>query len=130
MENITRELTLANGLIITFTSQSHRYFGDYYRVKLGITSTVPVLAEYFVVPGEFTQARALLGAEVEYRREIEQMGVPSTEIERAVKRLIDDFVAHSVPYFSAPDFAGKMVAAEFRKAQRKQGKAFVSCFHP
>jgi hypothetical protein len=129
MENITRDLLLANGLTITFTSKSHRYFGDYYRVKLVITSTVPVLVEYFAVPEEYTKAIALLGEEVEYRRVIEQMGVPSTEIERALQRLIDDFIEHSSPYFSAPDFAGKMVAAEFRKALKNSGKAIKTSFH-
>jgi hypothetical protein len=129
MQNITRDLTLVNGLIITFKSQSHRYFGDYYRVKLVITSIVPVLAEYFIVPEEYEQARELLGEEFEYRREIENMGVPSTEIERTVQRLIDDFIEHSVPYFSADDFPGKMIAAEFRKALKNTGKSFMSRFH-
>jgi hypothetical protein len=130
MENISRELTLANGLVITFASQSHRYFGDYYRVKLSIRSTVPILPEYFSMHEEFTRVRALLGEKVEYRRDIEQMGVPSTEIDRAVTRLIDDFITHSVPYFSAADFAGKMVTAEFRKASKNLSKATLSHFQP
>ena len=130
MEHFTRDLTLANGLIVTFTSQSQRYFGDYYRVKLVIRTKTPVLAGYFDTPEEFAQACALLGEEVEYHREIEQMGIPSTEIERAVTRIIDDFIAHSGSYFSERDFPRKMVVAEFRRAINKQSRSSVPRFQP
>ena len=128
MENITRELTLANGLVMFFSSQSQRYFGDYYRVKLVIRATIPVLPEYFEEPGAFDQACALLGTEVKYRRELERMGIPSTEIDRTVTRLIDDFILNSGSYFSARDFPRKMVVAETGKVLKKTGRVPPSRF--
>ena len=119
MGNLVRERLLPNGLTVSFYDQTRRYFGDFYLVKLEIVCKVPVIADYFGENGEFSTAKSLLGDEVVYRRAVEQMGVPSTEIERAVNRLMADFETHSLPYFAAPAFPQKLVCAELKKHAKK-----------
>jgi len=119
MGNLVRERLLPNGLTVSFYDQTRRYFGDFYLVTLEIVCKVPVIADYFGENGEFSTAKSLLGDEVVYRRTVEQMGVPSTEIERAVNRLMADFETHSLPYFAAPAFPQKLVCAELKKHAKK-----------
>lgn len=119
MDTFIRDIPLPNGLTVSFSNQTRRYFGDYYLVMLEIVCRVPVIAEYFEEEGEFDEARSLLGDEVVYRRGVEQMGVPSTGIERVLDRLMADFEKHSLPYFAAPAFPQKLVTAELKKRKRK-----------
>jgi hypothetical protein len=119
MGNLVRECLLPNGLTVSFYDLTRRYFGDFYLVKLEIVCKVPVIADYFGENGEFNAARSLLGEEVVYRRNVEQMGVPSTEIERVANRLMADFETHSFPYFAAPAFPQRLVCAELKKKLKK-----------
>lgn len=118
MDNHIRDIPLPTGLTVSFYDQTRRYFGDYYLVKLEIVCKVPVLAGYFTEQGEYDEARSLLGAEVVYHRCVEQMGVPSTEIERVLNRLMAEFEKNSLPYFAAPAFPGKLLSAELRKIRK------------
>lgn len=122
MTTLVREQTLPNGLTVSFYDQTRRYFGDYHLVKLEIVCNVPVIEEYFTGEDESREARALLGETVVYRRNVEQMGVPSTEIERVRGRLVADFEEHSLPYFAAPAFPQKLVAAELKKIKHKMNR--------
>lgn len=128
MDNPIRDIPLPTGLTVSFHDQTSRYFGDYYLVKLEIVCKVPVLAGYFTEQGEYDEAGSLLGDEVVYRRSMEQMGVPSTEIERVLNRLMADFEKNSLPYFAAPAFPGKVVCAELRKIRKKKGRPPVPGF--
>jgi hypothetical protein len=119
MATLVREAPLPNGLTVLFYDRTRRYFGDFYLVKLEIVCNIPIIREYFAGEDELREARALLGEKVVYRREIEQMGVPSTEIGRVRDRLAADFEKHSIPYFAAPAFPQKLVAAELRKMKKK-----------
>lgn len=130
MDDHIRDIPLPNGLTVSFYDQTRRYFGDYYLVRLEIVCKVPVLAEYFTEPGEYGEARSLLGDEVTYRRGVEQMGVPSTEIERVRDRLMADFEKHSLPYFSAPLFPRKVVGAELGKIRKKMQRLTPPRFQP
>lgn len=122
MEQLIREESLTNGLTIRFINRTRHYYGDFYRVVVEITCRIPVDATYLHDPEELAAARAALGDIVLYRRCLEKMGVPSTETDRVVVRLIEDFVAHSQPYFSADLFPEKFIRAELRKLQRKQDR--------
>ena len=119
MENFIREIPLANGLTVSFFQQARRYFGDYHLVKLEIVCKVPVIADYFSNKGEFAAARSLLGEEVVHRRCVEQMGVPSAEVERVLNRLTADFEKTSLPYVGFPAFPRKLVVAELEKLRKK-----------
>ncbi len=129
MGNLVRERLLPNGLTVSFYDQTRRYFGDFYLVKLEIVCKVPVVADLFGGTGEFNEARSLLGDDVVYRRSVEQMGVPSTEIERVVNRLMADFETHSLPYFAAPAFPQKLVCAELKKKLKKPQHMPMTRFH-
>ena len=120
MNNLIRELSLPNGLSLSFINHTHHYFGDIYRVKMEILCNVPVLIGYFQTSQAFEEARALLGDTVVYSRIVEQMGVPSTEIERVLNRLMTNFMEHSHPYFASALFPKKLVLAELNKVKRKE----------
>ncbi len=114
-----REHQLPNGLTVTFLDRTRRYYGDFYLVKLEIVCHVPIVPAHFQTEEEYSQALSLLGDEVVYRRTVEQMGVPSTEIERVTGRLMSDFEEHSLPYFSTATFPRKLVVAELGKMKKK-----------
>ncbi len=120
-----RERPLPNGLTVSYYDQSRCYFGDYYLVKLEIVCDVPVVQEYFTEEDDFREAKALLGEKSRYHRNVEQMGVPSTEIERVRNRLVADFEEHSLPYFAAPEFPRKLVNAELKKMKKKMNRLSI-----
>ncbi|MCM2357248.1 MAG: hypothetical protein NDI77_03810 [Geobacteraceae bacterium] len=130
MDDFIRDIPLPNGLTISFSNQSRRYFGDYYHVKLEILCKVPVTAALFKEADEYAEARALLGDEVVYRRSVEQMGVPSTGIELVLERLMADFEKHSLPYFATPGFPQKLVSAELKKRKGKLQRVPAPCPRP
>lgn len=115
-------MQLGNGLKIEIHDQTQLYYGDFYKVKLEIVCEALVLEEYFADKAEFSMAARLLGERVFYRRVLDQMGVPSTEIERVRERLMANFRDHSLPYFEKPGFPRKLVVAELKKMVDKQGK--------
>lgn len=119
METLIRKLLLENGLVIFIYDHTVRYYGDFYRVKMEIACDVPLIREYFANESEFAQARRILGESASYRRFVEQMGVPSTGIERVREIQINNFIDHSLPYFSSANFPRKFVLSQLRKAKDK-----------
>jgi len=122
MAVLVKEISLPNGLIVSFHDHTRRYFGDYYLVQLEIVCDVPISSESVTTEDQLREARALLGEKVVYRRRVEQMGVPSTEIERVRNRLVEDFACHSLPYFADPGFPRKLVTAELNKIKNKMNR--------
>jgi hypothetical protein len=119
MDNLCREIKLANGLVIKFFAGSRRYFGDFHHVTLEISCEVPITAELFEDTAVFLKAIKVFGNQLVYRRHVEQAGVPSAEIVSAVDILIANFLAHSSAYVSSPAFPQKLAAAELSKLQKK-----------
>jgi hypothetical protein len=119
------EFSLPNGLTIVFIDHSRQYFGDIYRVKLEIVCRVPILEQYFTDPQEFIQAGAILGNTVVYRRMEEQMGVPSSDIEMVLQKLIKNFTDHSLIYFKTDTFPRKIILSEMSKIN-KRGRGQLS----
>ena len=122
MDRITRELPLANGLVVQFIDHTVRYYGDFYRVRLEVRCSVPLTADLFPDIDEFSNAKSILGDSVTYSRSLERMGVPSTEIARVIDNLIADFAGHSGPYFASSDFPKKLVLSEFKKLGLAKGR--------
>lgn len=116
------EISLPNGLFVRFIDHTRQYYGDYYLVKLEIICETPVRSDYFGEQADFEEALRLLGAKAIYRKELEQMGVPATEIDRVRERLIENFREHSLPYFAREDFPSKLVLGELEKLRKKQGR--------
>ncbi|HET6420306.1 MAG TPA: hypothetical protein VFG19_09130 [Geobacteraceae bacterium] len=119
METLIKKIPLKNGLIISIYDHTVRYYGDFYLVKIEIVCEIPLRREYFENENEYDQAWRILGENACYRRFMEQMGVPSTGIERAREIIIKNFVDHSLPYFSSENFPGKFVLSQYRKARNK-----------
>jgi hypothetical protein len=126
MDRTSRELLLANGLVVRFVDRTVRYYGDFYRVQLEVRCSVPLTVDLFPGMDEFSAAKAILGDEVTYCRTLDRMGVPSTEIDRVIDTLIADFSEHSGPYFAAREFPKKLVHAELKKTGRAKGTVCLS----
>jgi hypothetical protein len=122
MDTLIKKILLENGLTVLILDHTRRYYGDFYVVKIEIFCEVPVCEEFFTNNDDFTQARKLIGETVEYRRYVEQMGVPSTGIERAREQIVENFENHSLPYFSSAFFPQKLVLSHYTKAKKKLGR--------
>ena len=116
---LAREVPLENGLTVCFYHHNHRYFGDYHRIKLEIICEIPVREEYFSNPDEFAEARAILGRNAFFRRELELMGIPTAEVDQTLEKTMDNFSNHSFSYLASPLFPRKMVLSELEGARRK-----------
>ena len=113
---LARQVPLENGLTVSFYHHSHRYFGDYHRVRVEIICEVPVMEEYFSDPAAFAEARSFLGRNVFFRRNLELMGIPTAELENSLEKTIDNFSEHSLSYLASPMFPRRMVLAELAGA--------------
>jgi hypothetical protein len=117
---LAREIPLENGLTVSFYHHTHRYFGDYHRIKVEIICEVPLLEEYFASREEFAEAKAALGDKAVFRRNMELMGISSADVEPTLEGVIDNFSSHSLAYLASPSFPRKMVLAELSGAGRKK----------
>jgi hypothetical protein len=121
MDKLIKKIPLENGLIIYMYDHTRRYYGDFYRVKIEIVFEIPLTREYFENENEYVDAQKILGKSVSYRRFVEQMGVPSTGIERVQELLIQNFKENSIPYFSSFDFPRKFVLSHYDKSKKRFG---------
>lgn len=121
---LAREISLENGLTVSFYHHTHRYFGDYHRIKVEIICEVPLLEEYFTNSAEFAEASVSLGSKAVFRRNLELMGVSSADIEQSLERVIANFSSHSLSYLASPLFPRKLVLAELSAAGQKILKAY------
>ncbi len=112
---------LANGLEISFSDQTNRYFGDYHRVC--VVATISYLLDRLPDETLRLQATALLGEQLKVEKSFERMGVPSAELEKTRNVLIDDFMRHAAAYLSRPNYPCLLVAAELRKP--RSGRLYV-----
>jgi hypothetical protein len=124
MKNIIREIPLANGLTVQFSDATRRYFGDYHQVRVEISCEVPLTALLFDDPEECAAARKLLGDKVCYLKKIEQQGVPTLATADAVQNVIQQFIDHSLSYFSSPAFPRRFVQSELNRVRTK-ARSFV-----
>jgi hypothetical protein len=123
MDTLIKKIPLANGLTVFILDHTRRYYGDFYVVKIEIFCEVPLREDFFAGKDDFIQARKLIGDKAEYRRFVEQMGVPSTGIERAREQFIENFENHSLPYFSTEHFPQKLVLSHYTKAKQRLGRS-------
>jgi hypothetical protein len=119
MDILVKKIPLGNGLVIFIYDHTYRYYGDFHLVKMEIVCKVPLRQEYFENESEYAHARQILGESASYRRFVEQMGVPSTGIERVREIQINNFVTHSLPYFSSANFPRKFVLSQYKKARSR-----------
>ena len=122
MTDPIREIKMRNGYFIRFFDHTRRYYGDFYLVKLEICAEFPLRQEYFDDIPTAEDAKSIFGDWVTYRRFIEQMGIPSTEIERVRNNIISHFEAHSLPYLESFEFPARMIRVEYEKTKKREGR--------
>ena len=123
MLSLNGKTSLANGVTISINDQTRQYYGDFYLVKLEVVCTV-------AVPDDDGSAPDILPEKsVTYRRFLEQMGVPSTELTRVKERLLSHFAIHSLSYLAAQNFPAKLVASELTKARKRLGQHLTGKFN-
>lgn len=109
-----KQIILENGIEIIAKDLSRVYFGDYYLVRLEIICRFldAALLTEGTTPGK-------MDTSPEYRRVIEKMGVPSTELETAKEAMLSDFLKNASDYLSAPDFPARLAAVARSKNRKK-----------
>ncbi len=121
---LAREIPLENGLTVCFYQHTHRYFGDYHRIRVEIVCEVPVRKEFFDNHVEFADARALLGQAAVFRRDTEMMGISSSDVESSLERTIENFMKHSISYIASPLFPKKVILAELAGARKQPSRVY------
>ncbi len=121
---LAREIPLENGLTVRFYHHTHRYFGDYHRIKMEILCEIPVREDFFDNCDEFADAQTLLGHAAVFRRNIEMMGISSADVENSLERTIENFMNHSRTYLSSPLFPKKLVLAELAGARKQDRRVY------
>lgn len=124
MKKMVREIPLSNGLTVRFFDATRRYFGDYHQVRVKISCEVPLTAELFDDDAAHRAAVKLLGARVQYLKEVEHQGVPTLATGDAVEKVIRQFVEHSQSYFESEAFPRRFVHSELNRVLGK-AKSFV-----
>lgn len=127
MDNQFWDITLANGVKIRFIDNTHRYFGDYYRVIIEIACEVPILLEYFDAISTYSEVISQWGETIVHIRKVQQMGVPFAQVPQVKERLIANFEQHALPYLILPTMPKKLVLSEINKSKKKTG--FLSNAH-
>jgi hypothetical protein len=114
---VIRREKLGNGLRITFTDQSNRYFGDYYRVCVAAT----IECDLADLPADNAEQAALrdlametFGATLCVSRRLERMGVPTADVKTVLAELIEDYLGHASGYLCRPGYPQQLLAAELR----------------
>ena len=121
---LVKEINLENGLTVCIYNHNHRYFGDYHRVRVEFTCEVPILKIYFSSQAAFAEAMESLGSTALFKRSVEQMAVPTAELESCLVSIIENFNCHSLSYLSSPDFPRKLIQKELANTKRIAGGAY------
>ena len=123
---VIEEQRLANGLLIVFTDESNRYFGDYHRICVVATITCNLKnlsTENLDDEDSFRQAAEKLGEQLTVVKRLERMGVATADVDDVRTALIDDFLHHAITYLSRPEYPRALVTAEYKKRR-------THCFYP
>ena len=110
-----KQESLDNGLEISFSDESNRYFGDYHRICVVVTISYAV--DRLADDDLRLHAAAVYGERLKIDKRLERMGVSSADYEQVRNALIDDFMRHAATYLSRSDYPHLLVAAELRKAR-------------
>lgn len=125
-ENIIRECNLADGVRAVIHDVSSHYYGGYYHVRLQITAEVPLCSDWFASESVYDDALRCLGTSVCFKRTLEKMAVPSTEIDTVKSELLKSFETNVLTYLLRPDFPSRFVLSEYVKVHKSKK---VSAYH-
>ncbi|PLX95296.1 MAG: hypothetical protein C0621_04005 [Desulfuromonas sp.] len=118
MSELLRRVELENGLILTFSDASNRYFGDYHRINLELVCSL-ALERATALPSELiAAARKSCGDEVTLCRNLERMGVAGADVESVREQMIDDFLESNQSYFSEATFPERFVMQQIERQKK------------
>ncbi|KAB0666626.1 hypothetical protein F6V25_04195 [Oryzomonas japonica] len=121
-EQIVREYDLGGGITARLRDETRHYFGGYYHVRIEVSADIPLSASPFAGPEEYQAARRLLGERIRFRRVLEKMAVPETDIATARQSLLEAFDANVLPYLSRPDFPERFMRSEYAKCLKSSAR--------
>lgn len=114
--NIVRECNLADGVTAFVHDDTSHYYGGYYHVRLLITADFPLCSSWFDSEPEYQDAVRRLGSTLCFKRTLEKMAVPSSEVEAVRTGLLESFETNVLNYLNRPDFPRRFVLSEYEKA--------------
>lgn len=109
------ERDLSNGLRFALFDVSRHYFGGYWRLSLEARCLVPLSAAGIADEAQLEEIRRHLGDPVPFVRSIEQMAVPSGDVESRRTALQERLTAQMQALLSHPRFAERFIATEYRQ---------------
>ena len=107
------DLTLKNGVLVSFYDQTNRYFGDFHRVCVQVIVDLP---EGFDLPPGLSRANC------RYERTLEKMGVTSDLLDAERNALIDAFLTTSKSYLEKSHFPQQLLR---KMQQQKRSPMFL-----
>lgn len=105
-------------MVLSFSDNSNRYFGDYHRILVDVTIRCRFPAP---APDEdplWAEARAAFGQELVVNRTLERMAVASAEVEPVRARLVEEFLASAASYLAHDDYPRRLVGGELQRRRR------------
>ena len=115
---VIKQASLDNGLQISFSDESNRYFGDYHRICVVVTISYAV--DRLADDDLRLQAASVYGDRLKVARHLVRMGVPSADCATVRNALVDDFMRHAAGYLSRSDYPRLLVAAELRMTRSRR----------
>lgn len=110
---------LENGLEVRLYDRTRNYYGDFYHVLLDVVCEIEIARLKAETELSADLLSVLGGGKFSYRRTLDKMGVPSGDVEAVRTHLMENFVRHSLPYFSTPLFVERFARAEADKRRKR-----------
>jgi hypothetical protein len=108
MTEFRQPITLKNGIRISFSDQTNRYFGDFHRIHIQVEIALP---EGFSWPAAVPRKTSLV-------KTLEKMGVPGAHVEQEKQALIEGYLEAAKNYLEADDFPQRLAAKLQTEKQR------------
>lgn len=107
MNKLINTIRLNNDIVVDFFDQSNRYFGDFHRIKINVSATIPFAVES--LSPDLQKFAATYPRGVSYETTLERMGVTTSEVETITYSLINDFIESAGSYLEKKDFAERLL---------------------
>lgn len=121
MGKLIKKLILNNGLALEITDDSSNYYSDFWNLKVVIKGKVKPECLQDIIPSSRheLEAKKALREDLEYYRELTQIGVREAKLAQNIRRLLQHFEENSLPYVQHPSFPEKMVRTRWREWTRE-----------
>lgn len=120
--SLLRKIDLECGLELEINNVSRKLAGDRWYVGFIACVEIPItfLADYADSHDvNIENMKDIMGESVRFEQKRDRHYIDEREKDALLNDLIDDFLASTLPYFSAKDFAEKYVLQAYKKALEK-----------